>query len=108
MRRFGAVIAVALLAGRANASDQTRPGAGNAQAVKIARSSPLVAAAFQATRERARQIEGRALREATVDALYRSRGAGMSALAQTFFSPPPGKKRFRISSNAVLSIGLER
>jgi hypothetical protein len=70
MRRLGAVIAVALLAARANAADQTRPGAGNGQAVEIARSSPLVAAAFRATRERARRIEGRALREATLDALY--------------------------------------
>src|ERR1700737_912297 len=70
MRRLGAVVAVALLAARANAADQTRPGAGNAQAVEIARSSPLVSAAFHATRERARRIENRALRDATLDALY--------------------------------------
>jgi len=57
MRRLGAVVAVALLAARANAADQTRPGAGNAQAVEIARSSPLVSAAFHATQERARRIE---------------------------------------------------
>ena len=73
MRRLVAVLAAvaAVSSEAAHAADQTHPGAGNARAVEIARSSPLVNGAFRATLDRARQIGAAALRSATLDALFK-------------------------------------
>lgn len=71
MSRLVLVFAAAfLVATSSRAADQTRPGAGNAQAVETARSSPLVRASFDSTQDKARQIAGRSLREATLDAIF--------------------------------------
>jgi hypothetical protein len=71
MRRLVAFLtAVAVSPEAAHAADQTHLGPGNARAVEIARSSPLVNNSFRATLDRARQIGAGVLREATLDALF--------------------------------------
>jgi hypothetical protein len=58
-----------LLATRAAADDQTKPGAGNAAAIALAKKSPIVQSAYQFLLSQAAQIENAKLRKETLDAL---------------------------------------
>jgi hypothetical protein len=58
-----------LLARRATADDQTKPGAGNAAAIALARRSPIVQSAYQFLLGQAARIEDAKLRKETLDAL---------------------------------------
>src|ERR1700751_3634778 len=58
-----------LLAKRAAADDQTKPGAGNAAAIALAKKSPIVQSAYQFLLGQAARIEDAKLRKETLDAL---------------------------------------
>jgi hypothetical protein len=58
-----------LLAKRADADDQTKPGAGNAAAMALAKKSPIVQSAYQFLLSQAAHIEDAKLRKETLDAL---------------------------------------
>jgi hypothetical protein len=58
-----------LLATRAAADDQTKPGAGNAAAIALAKKSPIVQSAYQFLLSQAAQIGNAKLRKETLDAL---------------------------------------
>jgi len=58
-----------LLARRAAADDQTKPGAGNAAAIALAKKSPIVQSAYQFLLGQAARIEDAKLRKETLDAL---------------------------------------
>jgi len=51
------------------ADDQTKPGAGNAAAIALAKKSPIVQSAYQFLLSQAQRIEDAALRKQTLDAL---------------------------------------
>jgi hypothetical protein len=61
--------AVAFSAGAALADDQTKPGAGNARAIALAKKSPIVQSAYQFLLSKAGNIEDQKLRKETLDAL---------------------------------------
>jgi len=54
---------------RALADDQTKPGAGNAAAIALAKKSPIVESAYQFLLSQAQRIEDATLRKKTLDAL---------------------------------------
>jgi len=58
-----------LVATRAAADDQSKPGAGNAAAIALAKKSPIVQSAYQFLLSQAAQIENAKLRKETLDAL---------------------------------------
>src|SRR5262249_51216004 len=66
-----AVALLMLVAGAqpVRAADQTVPGAGNAEAIALAGTSPLVASARRTLRSHAERIRNAALRSNTIDAL---------------------------------------
>src|SRR4030095_17036229 len=51
------------------ADDQTKPGAGNAAAIALAKKSPIVQSAYQFLLSQAQRIEDATLRKETLDAL---------------------------------------
>jgi len=59
----------AILQNRAVADDQTKPGAGNAEAITVAKKSPIVQSAYQFLLSQAARIEEAQLRKETLDAL---------------------------------------
>jgi hypothetical protein len=59
----------AVLATRAVADDQTKPGAGNTAAIALAKKSPIVQSAYQFLLGQAARIEDAKLRKETLDAL---------------------------------------
>jgi hypothetical protein len=66
----GLILAVsAVVATRAAADDQTKPGAGNAAAIALAKKSPIVQSAYQFLLSQAARIEDVKLRKETLDAL---------------------------------------
>ena len=58
-----------LCANGACADDQTKPGAGNAAAIALAKKSPIVQSAYQFLLSQAQRIEDATLRKETLDAL---------------------------------------
>lgn len=70
---FAAIAAGIALASNASAADQTQPGAGNAAAVQLADSSPLVRSATRFLFEQALQIRNSSVRAATLDILVSPR-----------------------------------
>jgi hypothetical protein len=73
LRTLTAASAVALCAGMlanpASADDQTKPGAGNAAAISLAKKSPMVSSAYQFLLDQAQRINDNKLRRETLDAL---------------------------------------
>jgi hypothetical protein len=66
----GLILAVsAVVATRAAADDQTKPGVGNAAAIALAKKSPIVQSAYQFLLSQAARIEDAKLRKETLDAL---------------------------------------
>src|SRR5215475_6250259 len=59
----------AICADVASADDQTKPGAGNAAAIALAKKSPIVQSAYQFLLSQAQRIEDATLRKETLDAL---------------------------------------
>ena len=71
---LGAALLVACATTRsARAADQAAPGAANADAVRVAESSPLVRASLEYLAKQARAIRDRPLRDATIDAMENPR-----------------------------------
>ena len=65
----GMLLSGTAYAGRANADDQTKPGAGNTAAIALAKKSPIVQSAYQFLLSQAQRIEDGKLRRETLDAL---------------------------------------
>ena len=66
---LGISLVATVFASRALADDQTKPGAGNAAAVGLARQSPMVQSAYQFVLSQASQIKDDQLRKETLDAV---------------------------------------
>src|SRR5262249_22384239 len=88
-----------LCANRASADDQTKPGAGNAAAIALAKKSPIVQSAYQFLLSQAQRIEDATLRKETLDALgdtcIRHRAhlteGEKDAIVAALAAPGPGK-----------------
>src|SRR5215470_16700017 len=68
-RYLCAILACVGVAFAAQADDQTKPGAGNAAAIALAKKSPLVQSAYKFLLSQAAKIEDDKLRKETLDAL---------------------------------------
>src|SRR5215475_551027 len=64
-----ALLCAGMWANPAVADDQTKPGAGNAAAIALAKKSPMVSSAYQFLLDQADRINDNKLRRETLDAL---------------------------------------